>query len=171
MGMDIHGLNPKENKTYDDFPTLEKMNKIKPSERIEILAKDNELNDKYWKEKDEFDRANPGVYFRNSAWNWRPLWDFCYNFTDGIISEDLHQSGHYNDGAGLNAEDAEKLGKKLMELIGTGVAIEHEIAYKKTMEQRKKADKNDATTFYPFDTMNVEDFAHFCIESGGFEIW
>ena len=171
MGMDIHGLNPKENKTFDDFPTLKKMSKIKFEVKQKMLTKDKELSYKYWKEQDEFDRANPGVYFRNSAWSWRPLWDFCYNFTDGIISEDLHRKGHYNDGAGLNAEDAEKLGKKLMELIGTGVAIEHEIAYKKTMEQRKKADKNDATTFYPFDTMNVEDFARFCIESGGFEIW
>ena len=23
---------------------------------------------------------------------------------------------------------------------------------------------------YPFDSRNVEEFAHFCIESGGFEI-
>ena len=51
MGMDIHGLNPKENKTYDDFPTLLKLSIIDPDERIEILAKDDELNDKYWKEK------------------------------------------------------------------------------------------------------------------------
>ena len=28
MGMDVHGLNPKENKKMSEFPTMEKMNKL-----------------------------------------------------------------------------------------------------------------------------------------------
>ena len=171
MGMDVHGLNPKENKKMSEFPTLNKMNKLdkddKWKEKWEILDNDTELREKYWKEKDEHEEINKGVYFRNNCWWWRPLWDFCYNVSKNseypsLISQELWDEGHHNSGAGLNDEDAKLLGAFLLQAIEDGVADD----FKKHHEEQEKDEKYQ----YPFDVENVEAFAHFCIESGGFEI-
>ena len=109
MGMDVHGLNQNENKKMSEFPTMEKMNKLeeegKWKDKWEILDNDRELTEKYWKEKDEYEKINKGVYFRNNCWYWRPLWDFCYNVAKNspfpsLISEELWESGHSNNGGG-----------------------------------------------------------------------
>ena len=171
MGMDVYGLNPKMNKKMSDFPTLEKMTKLekenKWNEKWEILDNVTELREKYWKERDEYEKTNKGVYFRNNCWWWRPLWDFCYNVAKNspfpsLISHELWDSGHCNDGAGLNDEDAKLLAAFLLQAIEDGFADD----YKDHHESQEKDEKYE----YPFDIENVEAFAHFCIESGGFEI-
>jgi len=161
MGMDVSGLNPKINKSIGDFPTLEKWDAIPWGER----NKDEweKVQEDYWKEYEQFNKANVGIYFRNNCWWWRPLWDFCAYHCPELISEETHKSGHYNDGAGLNAEDAAKLGLKLLVLIEDGIASEHQ----KEIELTEESDDYH----YPFSVENVEKFANFCIQSGGFEIW
>ena len=178
MGMDVHGLNPKQNRKLEDFPILHKYRKMDDDNKYEQkwneLDADQALKIQYFNESDDYEKANPGYYFRNNVWWWRPLWDFCFQFTDGIISEELWEKGHHNSGHGLDAEGAKELGYELMRLIGDGTAMRHEEQYNRAMEKRKKeakaAGKEDFSTHYPFDTRNVEEFANFCIESGGFEI-
>ena len=97
------------------------------------------------------------AYFQNSSWNWRPLWAYCYHIADDLISEELYKSGHYNDGAGLDADDSKKLGERLMKYIADGRAMQFQEDYQKDSD-------------YPFDVEIVEEFALFCIESGGFKI-
>ena len=170
MGMDVHGLNPKENKTYDDFPVLEEMDSINFKDRWEILDADEETRETYWKQKDEFAKANPGVYFRNNCWWWRPLWNYCYAIADDIISEEVWDSGQSNNGAGLNSRDAKALGERLLATIDSGECVKYSIAYmKRCLEDEEAGDKFGNS--YPFDVDNVREFAKFCIESGGFEIW
>ena len=168
MGMDVHGLNPKMNKDKSKFPMLVKVDKLekdeKWKERMELIETES---DKYWKERDEFEGTNKGVYFRNNCWWWRPLWDFCYNVSlnsqyPSLITEKLWEEGHHNDGAGLNDEDAKLLGAFLLKAIEDGFAED----YKDHHESQEK----DEDYKYPFDVENVEAFAHFCIQSGGFEI-
>ena len=106
------------------------------------------------------------AYFQNSSWNWRPLWAYCYHIADDLISEELYKSGHYNDGAGLDAEESKKLGERLMEWIANGKAMKYQEDYKKA---QKSSDDKFASN-YSFDVENVERFALFCIESGGFKI-
>ena len=166
MGMDVHGLNPKENKTYDDFPVLKEMESIGFNKKWEILDADEEKREAYWKQKDEFAEANPGVYFRNNCWWWRPLWNYCYAIADDIISEEVWDSGHSNNGAGLNAEDAERLGKRMLNHIDTGECIKYQAEYMQYIEEQD----DEFAKSYPFDVDNVREFANFCIESGGFEI-
>ena len=171
MGMDVHGLNPKENKKMSEFPTLAKMTKLdeedKWKEKWEILDNDTKLREKYWAERDEYQEINKGTYFRNNCWWWRPLWDFCYNVAKNspfpsLISQELWDSGHCNDGAGLNDEDAKLLGAFLLQAIEDGEADK----FKKYHEEQEKDEKYQ----YPFDIENVKAFAEFCIESGGFKI-
>ena len=173
MGMDVHGLNPKENKKMSEFPTLAKMNKLdkedKWEEKWKILDNDTKLREKYWAEKDEFEEINKGTYFRNNCWWWRPLWDFCYNVArnsayPSLITQELWESGHSNNGAGLNDEDAKLLGAFLLKAIEDGVADD----FKKHHEEQEE--KRQENYRYPFDKENVRVFAHFCIESGGFKI-
>lgn len=64
--------------------------------------------------------SKDGEYFRNNAWRWRPLWDYCRSIAPDLIDEKLFKSGHYNDGAGLDAKGAVALAKKLESEIETG---------------------------------------------------
>ena len=157
MGMDVHGLNPKQNKNIKDFPILAYYKNMEFEKKWNELEKNKEKRKQYWKEKDKFNASNPGVDFRNYWW-WRPLWDYCFVVAPDIISDELWNLGHGNNGAGLDDEGAKALGNVLMEHIANG----HTILYQEDFEKDEKD--------YTFDVDNVEAFAKFCLECGGFEI-
>ena len=195
MGMDIYGKNPKQNRAIDKFPVMKKYDAMEFSKKWKELDKDEKLRTKYWEEKTDYEEANCGYYFRNNCWWWRPLWNYCYTIADDIITEEVFNSGHNNSGAGLNDKDAKLLGNRLMEHIADGRTIEYQAEYIQYQDDlpdndcmrcnnnnrggNKKKDctncnKTGKTTnfnkSYPFDVENVETFAKFCLESGGFEI-
>jgi hypothetical protein len=58
-------------------------------------------------------RNHKGLYFSRNWWDWRPLWDYCYEIAPDIISEEIWDGGHKNAGAGLRAADARALGARL----------------------------------------------------------
>ena len=161
MGFDIHGLNPRVNTEAEDYPTYNKFDKMSFKEKWKILEADKELQTKYWDELSEFEKDNPGKYFRNNCWWWRPLWDYVYNELD-ILTEKEWESGHYNDGFTISESKATQIGIELHTHLASGRVTE----YKKEYEEREK----DAEYQYPFDTENVRAFADFCIQSGGFDI-
>lgn len=86
-----------------------------------------------------------GEYFRNNCWYWSPLWDFAINafgedrmrefsLVDEELSDGFEDAGYdprcpgngfLNDGWGLNAEGAEKLGERLSDLVERGDAALH----------------------------------------------
>ena len=174
MGMDVSGINPKVNASINDFPTLKKIREMRTTdeswkESMKLLDSDKSLSDKYWAEDKEYKDINCGVYFRNNCWWWRPLWNYCYAIADDIISEDVWDSGHCNDGAGLNEEDAKQLGERLLKSIENGECLKYQAAY--MQHQEDMASDDEFATSYPFDIDNVKQFAKFCIQSGGFEIW
>jgi len=195
MGMDVYGKNPKLNKTIDSFPTMKKYDAMEFAEKWKILDKNEKEREKYWTEKDNFEDTNVGQYFRNNCWWWRPLWNYCFEVADDIISEDVFNSGHSNNGAGLGSRDSKKLGNRLMECIADGSTIKYQAEYIQWQDDLPDDDcmrchnnnrgnnkKKDCTNCsqtgktksfdksYPFDVDNVERFARFCLESGGFEI-
>ena len=55
MGMDVHGLNPKENKNIDDFPTMKKFDNMDFKEKWKIMDNDEKIRNKYWEEKDKWE--------------------------------------------------------------------------------------------------------------------
>ena len=168
MGMDVYGKNPKQNKKKSDFPILVKVDKLekeeKWKERRELI---DTQSDNYWKERDEYENANKGIYFRNNCWWWRPLWNYCYSIADDLISEELYESGHHNDGSGLDDYNAQRLGQRLLEEIEKGNTKAYQTNYQQMIEE---LDDKDFNKSYPFDVDNVKAFAEFCLESGGFEI-
>ena len=140
--------------------------------------------------------SETGSYFRNNCWWWRPLWNYCHHVAPDLIDGDLFSSGGYNEGAGLDAKDAAKLAIILETKLAEGHTKHWEEEYKLYIESlpndtcdvcngnnrghNKKKDcykcdgKGETENFnksYPFDVENVENFAKFLIDSGGFEIW
>jgi len=140
--------------------------------------------------------SKTGDYFRNNCWWWRPLWSYCYHVAPDLIDEDTYVGGGYNDGCGLDAKGAAKLAV----ILETKIAEGHTKIWKKERDlyldsledencgvcnnnnrgHKKKKDcfacKGKGTRdawekSYPFDVENVENFAKFLIDSGGFEIW
>ena len=202
MGMDVHGKNPKQNKKLSDFPIYYKFSKMDFEEKWgELEKKENkEIKKQYHKEWDEWESSNPGIYFRNNVWWWRPLWDYCYHIADDLISEELWNRGHNNDGAGLNDRDAKLLGNRLLQKIREGHAANYKDKYQQRGENEYEQsylyhkgitshtigsdltgepgnhfpkygkDGSSIAFEYPFDIDNVKAFAEFCIQSGGFEI-
>ena len=195
MGMDVNGLNPKQNKKKSDFPILVKVDKLEKEEKWKERRELIEQSDNYWKEKDEYENANRGIYFRNNCWWWRPLWNYCKAIAPNLINDELFDEGHSNSGAGLNDEDAKELGQRLLWEINNGHTIQYQASYQQYLDDlpddvctfcngnnRGKNKMKDCTRcngtgkstnfnkHYPFDIDNVKEFAEFCIQSGGFEI-
>ena len=140
--------------------------------------------------------SETGSYFRNNCWWWRPLWHYCHSVAPDLIDKDTYISGGYNEGGGLDAKGAAKLAI----ILETKLAEGHTKIWKKERElyleslpdencgrcnnnnrgHSKKKDclscdgKGTRENFdknYPFEVENVENFAKFLIDSGGFEIW
>ena len=165
MGFDLSGVNPKINKPESEYKHY--------SSETEIWKSDDEkLRKKYFDEMEDFHSNNPGVYFRNNVWWWRPLWDFVCQHCDEFMTGDQMQGGSYNDGKLINQETAAKIGTKLEILLEDGTVDKWENYVKERNEELEKSDDKDKRFMasYPFARGNVENFAKFCLESGGFEI-
>ena len=169
MGMDVYGKNPTIHKSKDDFPIYVKYDDMNWPDREKHPDWKKEKN-KYYEQYNAYEQSNPGVYFRNNCWWWRPLWNYCYfisrHYNLNLISEELFESGHSNDGAGLDAEGAMTLAMHLQMSIEDGTAENYDSEYKQEME----ASDDEFAKSYPFDIRNVSDFAEFLEYSGGFSI-
>ena len=205
MGMDVYGIKPKQNKPMSEFPVYHKYKMMEDSDKNDDiegfkqkwkeLDADHDLREKYWKESNDYETVNVGYYYRNNCWWWRPLWNYCYDIADDIISEDVFTDGHHNSGAGLDDKGAKLLGNRLLQQIREGKTIQYQASYQQYLDDlpdddcmrcnnnnhgnnKKKECTNcnktgKSTNFnkhYPFDIDNVKEFAEFCIQSGGFEI-
>ena len=165
MGMDVYGKNPQQNADINKFKVYAKYSKMEFKEKWEHLDKDRTKREEYWKEEDQYQQANPGVYFRNNVWWWRPLWDYCRYVAPELINDDLWSDGHHNSGDGLDDKDAKELGILLIKSFENGKFEEFE---KINIERNDTGEKGIPE--YPFDRDNVMEFADFCLQSGGFEI-
>lgn len=139
-----------------------------------------------------------GEYFRNSVWYWRPLWDYCHQIAPELIDDELHRAGHCNDGAGLNAKRSVALADKLQEEIRTGrcsiyandraarlegipdedcphchgTGTRHDLGPSRPCNACEgKGHRRPYDTYYGFDVDNVQKFAAFLRDSGGFKIY
>lgn len=139
-----------------------------------------------------------GEYFRNNVWFWRPLWAYVESNCSDILSQIDSEQGHFNSGHFINAEKAEKIGQRLNDLVASGETAEFQKAYTEEQEVldlvecdickgkgvrddeyvkgkcnacEGKGKRKDWSTNYPFEVENVKEFAEFCLNSGGFEIY
>ena len=114
MGMDVYGLNPqlKSERPKIDFSDATEQ------ERTE-----------YFDALDLFERDNPGYYFRNNVWWWRPLWDYACDVCESVMSDTDAERGEYNEGYEYDAE----LTAKMVALLDADIAQNgHHLYEKKT---------------------------------------
>ena len=155
MGFDVYGLKP-NNPNNAVEPTIDWQVKHTEKEKRE-----------YFDALDKYENQVVGHYFRNNVWFWRPLWMFvCKNCSD-ILSEKNMQMGTYNDGHKISKTKATRIGKRLKKLLRDGTAKDFE----KLNNSEFDSDGNKIEVNYPFHTDNVEGFAEFCLNSGGFRIY
>ena len=208
MGFDLYGENPKVVKGFSD----------KKAERYEELCvmsyEDREkqgLNDEYWELNSEWENQNPGAYFRNNVWWWRPLWQFTCEHCEDILTEDDMNAGCYNDNYMITEDKAIAIAKRLKEALETPETQAYLDNHMKAMEKAKKhnqaidkekkaldeiavaitgdkdiapinypkdlkkkfdelMDQRDWASSYPINKDNIEHFAEFAEQSGGFRI-
>ena len=163
MGFDLGGVNPQINKPETEYKYYR--------EDTDIFKKNDDFREKYFNEMDEYHEANPGVYFRNNVWWWRPLWNFVCLQCD-FMTDEQKASGQYNDGKVIDQETAAKIGTKLKILLEDGTVDRWEDHITTRNEELKQSGKEEERFAgnYPFNRDNVEHFAEFCLQSGGFEI-
>jgi len=150
MGFDLSGMNP---------------NMTRPEPKLPPFP---ERTDKDWEAYHEWQDENCGVYFRNHVWSWRPLWHFVVRTCDNILTDKDIGSGTYNDGHRICKTKANRIASRLFKLIRMGNVKAYESAYRK---HQQSLSEDDWDRSYPFSEDNVRQFANFCLNSGGFEIW
>ena len=174
MGFDIHGVRPKINKPLDDTTIYGMTESIAShQERWEVMDRlDKKDKKKYWEEYEQHHDDNPGLYFRNNVWWWRPLWVFVCDHCDDLMSDSNMRAGTYNDGHRIDEKTAINISDRLFDLIDDGTVDKYSKEYEKERKIAANSDNEDAKYMsnYPFSTDNVKRFATFCKESGGFDI-
>ena len=166
MGMDVYGNDPKQHKELSEYPVYSKYKDMNFKVKWEEL-KEKKLEDKYFDEMGQYEEDNPGYYFRNNVWWWRPLWGFvCDEFPDLLDDNDVER-GEYNEGHEITEDKAMKIGIGLTAMLESGEIKEYADSHREYVEQ---LDDDDFNKHYPFDVENVREFAEFCLESGGFAI-
>ena len=111
MGMDVYGVNP----------TI-RVNTKKP-ERPKNLHKgaSDDVVKKYFKQSQEFEDKNPGVYFRNNCWWWRPLANFIIEKCDWLTQEQQARL-HDNSGFEFSQHEAGTIADTLQKMVDAGTA-------------------------------------------------
>lgn len=105
-----------------------------------------------------------GQYFRNNVWWWHPLWEYCC-----VVSSKANSviNGHSNDGDGLNEQDSKALAETLLSEINKGYTKIYQESFE---NERGEHNQENWSSWYSFSVDNVEKFANFLANCGGFEI-
>jgi len=114
MGMDVYGVNP----------TI-RVDTKKPERPKDFNKASRDVVDKYFKQSQEFEDKNPGVYFRNNCWWWRPLADFMITHCDWLTQEQQERL-HDNSGFEFSQHEAMTIADTLQKMVDAGTAAERE---------------------------------------------
>ena len=122
MGFDIYGLNPK---LKSERPKIDWNNHTKAEA------------DQYFKDVEKFEEENPGYYFRNNVWWWRPLADFVLWLADKELGDKDREGWHSNGGHRVDEKTATIIAELLEASIDEGIAQRMEEENKRKMNKAK----------------------------------
>jgi hypothetical protein len=142
MGFDISGLNPKMNVKEEDFKTLFKYNhnKYETFDEWHNALDEAGVRKEYQEQMEQFEDANPGIYFRNNVWWWRPLWAFICDNCHDILDEDDMERGSFNDGHKITKKKSIELAMKLEALDAEGAIVQWQAEYLQEQEDAPDED-------------------------------
>jgi len=154
MGFDLYGLNPTVNKKYPSRYN-EIMEEYGTDSGFIDWKKDipEDIKNEYFELKDQYSEDNPGDYFRNNVWFWRPLWSFVCASCDDFLSEKDMNGGNFNDGHKISKTKATKIGKRLSKVLADGTVdgIERDYGLRKA-----KADVHNKNVQEQLDKISKE---------------
>ena len=127
MGFNLYGLKPKL-KSKEPNINWDK----KPTEKE---------RDEYFKAREKFEEENPGHYFRNNVWWWRPLAQYVLQLMGNEFTEDEKASWHHNDGFEVSEEQARKIADRLEQELKTKRVKTVENFYKARMLRAEQHNK------------------------------
>lgn len=159
MGFDIYGTDPVKKTKMPELLKKDFWELTKEEEKDFSL-----LNEKYRKE-------NPGIYFRNNVWAWRPLWSFVCEICDEVMSESEKHAGIYNAGKIIGKETALKMTEKLTKVIESKGHIKHEIIFNSEKLKLKKYKCEICKGKGVRDDNVVKGLCNRCNGSGIWENW
>ena len=164
MGFDLHGQGP--------FKGEPKKPDFEPKDWDKYTPEEQKVVDKYLAEKEIFQHNNPGVYFRNNVWHWRPLWHYVTEAAcSDLIPDEVKQYGQFNDGHIIDAELAIKIADRLYALLETNAVVKYDKEYRQQLlDLEEESEEEKFAKMYPFSVDNVKEFADFCWHSNGFRI-
>jgi hypothetical protein len=126
-----------------------------------------------------------GEYFRNNVWWWSRLWHFVCDIADDILTDEDKPLGLFNEGHIISEEKAVVIARRLLEaylqqdlydeqIRATALKFEPSIE-RSVIQALKKVGPGirlvPTTNSYPFSWDNAKEFAEFCQDSGGFQIY
>lgn len=120
MGFDVSGVNPiikSEQPKTPDWDTATQ-----------------EEKDAYFKADSKWNLENPGYYFRNNVWWWRPLWNYVYETCGDILTNDDYNSCTYNDGHEIIEEKALMIAERLKVMLDLGHTHEYALSRGKVLD-------------------------------------
>ena len=123
MGFDLYGLNPK-------------LKGVKPS--IDWNTATDKDKDNYVKALNIFEEENPGYYFRNNVWWWRPLAYLIEDTCKDFLTDEQRKRLHYNNGKEYSDKIATKIANKLQEVLDSGELHKLKQEHDKQMQEAKK---------------------------------
>ena len=130
MGFDLYGVKPQINEGTSE-PKIPNGHDNLWHESIT-----EEERSVYFEETQVYEAANPGVYFRNNVWHWRPLWGFiCHEVAPNILTEKDKKSGHYNDGHLISAIKAIYIADAIDKLDKEGKLEKYQKDYDKSVSE------------------------------------
>ncbi len=100
MGFDLFGIAPKET----EKPEL--LNKVDKNWGTEYGKLTKEEKEQYHNEHEKWSDNNPGTYFRNNVWWWRPLWGLVCEICDSILTPQDMEEGCMNGGHRIDVDKA-----------------------------------------------------------------
>ena len=127
MGFDLYGQNPK---LKGEEPNINWDKKPSEEEKKE-----------YFKAREKFEEENPGHYFRNNVWWWRPLANYVLQLMGNEFTEDEKASWHHNDGFEVSEEQARKIADRLEQELKTKRVKTVEEFYKARMKKAQEENK------------------------------
>ena len=127
MGFDLYGQNPK---LKGEEPYIDWTKKPTDEEKKE-----------YFKAREKFEDENPGHYFRNNVWWWRPLANYVLQLMGNEFTEEEQKSWHHNDGFEVSEEQARKIADRLEQELKTKRVKTVEEFYKVRMKKAQEENK------------------------------
>ena len=127
MGFDLYGQNPK---LKGEEPSIDWTKKPTEEEKKE-----------YFKAREKFEAENPGHYFRNNVWWWRPLANYVLQLMGNEFTEEEQKSWHHNDGFEVSEKQARKIADRLEQELKTNRVKTVEGFYKEKMKRASAKNK------------------------------